>query len=90
MSDGTVDITRWWIEQADPDFDEETVDHLVADEEAEVQDVVGEGDKGDYLIRVKSLVEKNGEQVEYTIDLSESLLRRAIEEIEDTDVEFTE
>ncbi|WP_435349254.1 hypothetical protein [Haloarchaeobius sp. HRN-SO-5] len=89
MSDGTVDITRWLIEQADPDFDEETVDHLVPDEEAEVQGVVGEAD-GEYLVRIKSSVEENSEQVEYTIDLSESLLRRAMEEVEDTDVEFAE
>lgn len=87
MSDGKVDITRWWIEQADPDFDEDTVDHLVPDEEAEVQDVVGEVN-GEHLVRIKSSIEEGGERVDYTIDLSESLLRKALKEIKDSDVEF--
>lgn len=89
MSDGTVDITRWWVQQADPDFEEESVDHLVPDEEAEVQEVVGEVD-GEYLVRIKSSVKENSEKVDYTIDLSESLLRRALEEVENSDAEFSE
>lgn len=40
------------------------------------------------MIRIKSSVEENGEVVDYTIDLSESLLRSALEEVENTDVEF--
>lgn len=84
MSDGLIDITRWWIEQANPDFDEETVDHLVPDMEAEVQDVLGEVD-GENLIRIKSSAEEDGEEVEYTIDLSESLLRSALKEFEEED-----
>jgi hypothetical protein len=87
MADGTVDITRWWIEQADPDFNEETIDHLVPDSEAEVQDVVGETE-GESLVRIKSTVEKDGEKVDYTIDFSESLLRTALKEIEDSDADF--
>lgn len=87
MSDGIIDVTRWWVEQADPDFDEETVDHLVPDEEGEIVEVVGEKD-GEYLVRIKSTAEEDGEEVEYTIDLSESLLRSAVEEIETTDISF--
>lgn len=87
MSDGTLDITRWWIDQADPDFNEETVDHLVPDREAEVQDVVGEVN-GESLVRIKSSVEEDGEQVDYTVDLSVSLLRKAIELAENTNIEF--
>jgi hypothetical protein len=89
MADGTIDITRWKVEQADPDFDDETVDHLVPDEDAEVGDVVGITD-GEYLVRISSSVNEDGEKVEYTIDLSESILNRAIEVIENTNVEFDE
>ena len=89
MSDGIIDITRWRVEQADPDFNKETVDHLVPDEEAEVEGVVGEAN-GECLVRIKSSIEEDTEQVEYTIDLSQSLLRNAIEEADDADIEFDE
>lgn len=82
MSDGTMGVIRWWIEQSDVD-DEERVEHLVADAEADVQDAV-KGIEDESVVRIKSSVEDD-EHVEYAIDLSESLLRKAREELEETD-----
>ena len=89
MADGTIAIAKWETERADPDYDDEDVDYLVYDEPIEIQGIVGNVDD-DRLLRVETTVEESGEQVDYTVDLSESLLQAALEHAKESDAKFVE
>jgi hypothetical protein len=89
MSNKILEVTRWWVERADPDFDEESVDHLVDNEEAEILGVSGQID-GDYRVDIQASVEEDGEMVDYTVSLTESLIHDALDEAKDSDAEFTD
>ena len=84
MSMGIIDVTRWYKEPDQPDYDEEDVDHIVADEDVDSVDYGGPLD-GEELIRVITTVEENGREVDYSVDLSESVIREAANILDDLD-----
>lgn len=79
-----LDVTRWHKEQADPDFDEESVTHLLEDRsDAEFVEWYPGPPEGDSLLarfRVTD-VSEDRELVDYSIEISENLLQEAIESL---------
>ena len=77
-------VTCWHKEQAEPDFDEESVTHLLNDRsDAEfVQCYSGPPETDSMLARFQvNDVSEDGELVDYSIEISEDLLREAIESL---------
>ncbi|WP_136688741.1 hypothetical protein [Halorhabdus amylolytica] len=83
MTDRIIDVTRW-EESNGPDYDEEDVDHIVADEDVD-EVVYGGSLDGEELVRVLTTVEEDGREVDYTVDLSESVIREAANRLDDID-----
>lgn len=80
---GYLEAVRWWNERADPDFDDGSVDILFESQTAELRGYAGTvGDDETDLVRFSALTEEDGEEVEYTVDVSENLLRAAVEELD--------
>lgn len=79
-----LDITRWHNEQAHPDFDEESVTHLLEDRsDAEfVEWYPGPQGEDSLLARFQVTDVSEGEElVDYSIEISENLLQEAIESL---------
>lgn len=75
-------VRRWYPERADPDFDEESVDEIIHDSRG-AQFVgwhPGPPESDTELARFElTSVEEDGEEVEYTVELSASLLKDAVD-----------
>lgn len=84
MDGRTIKVVKWWMERADRDFEDETVDRVGSGEEAAIRDVVEEIEE-ESVVRVATSADEDGEQVAYTIDLSECLPRKAGEELAEAD-----
>lgn len=76
MPEGIIDVTRWDKDPDEPDYSEEDVDHIVPDEDVDGVNLAGTLD-GEELVRVSTTVEEDGREVDYTVDLSESVIREA-------------
>jgi len=84
MPEGIVDVTRWDKPSDEPDYNDEDVDHIVADEEVDAVNLAGTLD-GEELVRVAITVEEDDREVDYSIDLSEPVIREAANLLASTD-----
>jgi len=87
-ADILLDVTRWHKEQArstedsPPDYDEETVTHILEDRpDAEfVEWLPGPPERDTMVARFRVTdVTSDGETVDYSVEISESLVQRAAE-----------
>jgi len=83
-TDALLDVTRWNKEQADPDYSEDSVTHILEDRpDAEfVEWLPGppESDVSVARFRVTD-VSEDGELVDYSVELSDELIREAAESL---------
>jgi len=80
-----IDITRWWKERANPDYDDDSVDVLVETDNGLAVDALP-GKSETPHVRFKAKTEIEGEEVDYTLDISEPLLREAVEMLDEADL----
>lgn len=85
-NEGAIEVVRWWKERADPDYTDDSVDILTESTNATLNGITGElPETDDIMVRFTAPGEEDGEDVDYTVDISEDLLRQAVEELDEVD-----